>query len=187
MNNNLFGNIRDGLCSQSKGNKDNNNNAPEEVVATRAATSTTKPGVTAFGPPLTQRVGDKTTGPKHDDKDGEDDGSASPSYRQDASETEKDSENLGSDTPPVDGEPSHTSLKNDNKDSADDGSGSSSYNEDVSETERIVKILAMIHLLLMVNKAMLQLWVFPLKVLMKKKSRKLSGNCIVSSRTVLPN
>ena len=37
MNNNVLGNIRDGLHSQSQGSKDNN--APEEVVGTAAAIS----------------------------------------------------------------------------------------------------------------------------------------------------
>ena len=43
-----------GLCSQSKDKEDDKNNAQEEVVATTAETSTTKPFVTALGPILIQ-------------------------------------------------------------------------------------------------------------------------------------
>ena len=79
-----------------------------EVFAAKAKTRKT----TAFGPPPTQRVGDnKTTGLENDDKGSEtNDGSASSSYREDVSETEKDSANLGNDTPLFDGEQSHISV-----------------------------------------------------------------------------
>ena len=109
MSNNVLGTIRAGLCSLSKNKKDENNNAPEEVVATAAATST-KTGATAFGSPFTQQVADKTTRLKNDNKDNEDDGSGGSSYKDDVSETEKDSENLGNDKPPVIDEQSHLSV-----------------------------------------------------------------------------
>ena len=105
-----------GLHSQSKDYKDDGNNAPGEAEAITAATSITKPGATVFGPPLTQRVGDKTTAQENEDKDSEDESSAGSSCKEDVSETEKDSANLVDDTPPardkllVDGEQSHASV-----------------------------------------------------------------------------
>ena len=71
MSNKLSGTICTGLCSQSKDKKDDNNNAPEEVEAPAAGTSTTKPGVTAFGLPLTQQVGYKMARLENYDKDSE--------------------------------------------------------------------------------------------------------------------
>ena len=110
MSNTVLGTIRAGLCSQSKDKKDDNQDAPEEIAAAATSTSTTKPGVTAFGLPFTQRVGDKTTGLKNGVKESEaNDGSVGSSYKRDVSKTEKDSKNLGNDTPPVDKQ-SHASV-----------------------------------------------------------------------------